>query len=255
MEERYIDDLISVIIPVYNCEKHIGKAIDSILGQTYGNFEIVLVDDCSKDDSAEIIKKYSAAHNNVIYHKQETNQGAAVARNTALELAKGRYVAFLDSDDVWLPEKTEKQMRLMEDKEAKISYTAIEMIDEEDKLIKSKRKVKEKVTYKILLRNTVLATSTVIVDRKFFGDFRMPLRRGGQDYATWLQLLRGGVTAYGINEALVRYRVCENSLSSNKFKSVKQVWQIQTVDEKINKFSAFFNVIGFCFHAFIKHFF
>lgn len=255
MEKNFIDDLISVVMPVYNCEKHIKKAIDSILNQSCGNFEIILVDDGSTDNSATIIEEYLLKYDNIVYHKQEINQGAAVARNTALGIAKGRYIAFLDSDDVWYADKTEKQLHLMKEKNAPICYTAIEMIDEEDKLIKSKRKVKEKVTYKVLLRNTVIATSTVIVDRSILGDFRMPLRRGGQDYATWLQLMRNGAVAYGINEALVGYRICANSLSSNKFKSVKQVWQIQTHDENINKFCAFFNVIGFCFNALKKHFF
>lgn len=251
----YGNNLISVIIPVYNAEKFLEETLNSVYAQTVGSFEIILVDDCSKDCSAEIIARHKERHAEIVYHLQEKNMGAAVARNTALSIAKGRYVAFLDSDDIWQPEKTEKQLRLMEQTGAAFAFTAIEMINENGELIKKKRKIKEKVGYKFLLHNTVIPTSSVIIDRNKTGEFRMPLRRSGQDYATWLQLLRNGTIAYGVNEALVRYRVSSNSLSSNKFKSIKQVWDIQTKDEKINKFSAFFNVIGFGLNALKKYLF
>ena len=255
MERQYVDGLVSVIIPVYNAEKFLSSTLDSIFAQTSKSFEVVLVDDCSKDGSAEIISKYKEEHPEIVYHLQEKNMGAAVARNTALEIAKGRYVAFLDSDDVWYPEKTEKQLNLMKEKDAAFSYAAIEMMDENGELKKSKRKVKETVNYRFLLHNTMIATSSVIVDREKLGDFRMPLRRSGQDYATWLQLLRDGTVAHGINEALVKYRVSSNSLSSNKFKSIKQVWEIQTKDEKIKKIPAAFHVCCFTFNALKKYLF
>lgn len=255
MENKYTDGLLSIIIPVYNAEKYIGTTLNSIYEQTYKNFEIILVDDCSSDNSAGIIKEEMNGHPEIVYHLQEKNMGAAVARNTALSIAKGRYVAFLDSDDIWKPEKTEKQLRLLEEKDGAFSFTAIEMIDDNGEIVKKKRKVKEKVNYKFLLHNTMIPTSSVIIDRNKTGDFTMPLRRSGQDYATWLQLLRDGTIAYGINEALVQYRVGHKSLSSNKFKSIKQVWEIQTRDEHINKFSAFFNVICFGFNALKKYLF
>lgn len=255
MERQYINGRVSVIIPVYNAAKYLEKTLQSIFAQSYADLEVVLVDDCSKDNSAEIIKNYQKEHPEIIYHKQETNMGAAVARNTALEIAQGRYVAFLDSDDIWKPDKIERQLELMRKKEAAFCYTAIEMINEQDALIKGKRKVREKVDYKFLLHNTMIPTSSVVIDRSKLGDFRMPLRRSGQDYATWLQLLRDGTVAHGINEALVQYRVGGKSLSSNKFKSIKQVWEIQTKDEGINKFSAFFHVILFALNALKKYLF
>ena len=142
----------------------------------------------------------------------------------------------------------------MTEKNSPFSYAAIEMIDEEEKIIKGKRKLKATCDYNYLLHNTIIATSSVVIDRNELGDFRMPLRRGGQDYATWLSLLRDGTVAYGINETLVRYRVGKNSLSSNKLKSIKQVWQIQTQDEHINKFFAAFHVGCFAFNAAKKYF-
>lgn len=253
MEREYQQELVSVITPVYNAERFIGEQIESVLAQTYSPIELVLVDDCSKDGSAEIIKEYCKRYPNIVYHLQEKNMGAGAARNKALELAKGRYVAFLDSDDVWYPDKITQQMALMQETGAQVSYTAIEMIDENGKLIKPKRNIKETCDYNYLLHNTILATSAVMVDREKAGDFRLHLRRGGQDYATWLKLLRGGTVARGINQALVKYRVLSNSLSSNKFKSIKQVWEIQTQDEKISKPIAAFHVICFAFNALKKY--
>lgn len=255
MERQYVEGRVSVITPVYNVEKYIDKTLESIFAQTYKDIEIVLVDDCSKDNSAQIIARYKEKHPEIIYFLQPKNMGAGAARNKALELASGQYVAFLDSDDLWLPKKAEKQIKLMKEKKSPFSYAAIEMMDEEGKTIKGKRNLKETCDYKYLLHNTIIATSSVIVDRSMLGDFRMPLRRGGQDYATWLSLLRNGAVACGINETLVRYRVGSNSLSSNKFKSIKQVWEIQTQDEHINKIAAAFHVGCFGFNAAKKYIF
>lgn len=254
MERTYTQGLVSVIMPIYNAEKYLPETLNSIFDQDYENIEIVLVDDCSRDDSAKIISEYQKSHPEIIYYLQEKNMGAGAARNKALELARGQYAAFLDSDDIWLPQKISKQIQLMQETKSPFSYAAIEMMDENGQTIKDKRNIKETCDYRYLLHNTIIATSSVVVDRTVLGDFRMPLRRGGQDYATWLMLLRGGAVAHGINEVLVRYRVASGSLSSNKFKSIKQVWQIQTQDERINKFSAAFHVLCFAFNAFKKYF-
>lgn len=251
--EDYVKGLVSVITPVYNAEKAIEKTLESVFAQTYKSIEIILVDDCSKDNSAAIIKKYQETHPEIVYYLQPKNMGAGAARNKALELAKGQYAAFLDSDDVWMPDKISRQIELMNVKNSPFSYTAIEMMNEKGETIKSKRSIKESCDYKYLLHNTIIATSSVLIDRTVLGDFRMPLRRGGQDYATWLMLLRSGAVAQGINEVLVRYRVASSSLSSNKFKSIKQVWEIQTQDEQINKVSAAFHVICFGFNALKKY--
>lgn len=254
MRKEFVDGLVSVIMPVYNAEKYLKGALDSVLSQAYRDVEIVLVDDCSQDNSAEIILEMQRSHPEIVYHLQDQNRGAGAARNKALELANGRYVAFLDSDDLWLPDKIQRQIDLMQKMDSPFSYTAIEMMDENDNTIKEKRSIKEICDYKYLLHNTIIATSSVVIDRTVLGDFRMPLRRGGQDYATWLMLLRNGVVACGINEVLVRYRVTSGSLSSNKFKSIQQVWEIQTQDEKIGKLRAAYHVICFGFNAFKKYF-
>ena len=254
MKDLYKNKIVSVIIPVYNSGNYIAETIESVLNQTYKDIEIVIVDDCSKDNSREVIESYLKKNKNMVYHIQEKNAGAAVARNMALGLARGRYIAFLDSDDLWYPQKIEKQLDLMKEKNAAICYTAIEMINEKGNLIKGKRNIKDRIDYKFLLKNTMIATSTVIVDRKKIGNFQMPLIRSGQDYATWLQLMRNGINAYGINKVFVKYRVGSNSLSSKKYKSIIQVWNIQIKYERINPILATFNTIYFILNAFKKYF-
>lgn len=249
----YIKGLVSVITPVYNAEKYLDRTLGSIFDQTYKSIEIVLVDDQSKDNSASIIKQYQKTHPEIVYYLQPENKGAGYARNKALELAKGQYVAFLDSDDLWKPDKTKKQIELLNSKNGAFCFTAIEMIDGDGKIIKPKRKVQREIDYRFLLSNTMIPTSSVMVDRCKLGDFRMHIRRGGQDYATWLKLLRDGSIAYGIDEALVGYRIDGKSLSSNKMKSIAQIWEIQTQDEGINRIEAFLHIVKWCINSAKKY--
>jgi teichuronic acid biosynthesis glycosyltransferase TuaG len=255
MEKQFNKGMVSVIMPVYNAKKYINTSLASVFAQTYENLEIVLVDDCSTDGSGDIIAKLSKDHPEIVYSVQEENMGAGHARNKALSLARGQYVAFLDSDDEWMPDKIRRQVNLMREKKAPLSYTAIEMIDKDGHIVKRKRSIKETCDYTYLLHNTIIATSSVVVDRMAVGNFEMHLRRGGQDYATWLKLLRDGIVAYGINESLVRYRVMEGSLSSNKFNSIRQVWEIQTQNEKICLPVAAIHTICFAFNALKKYLF
>lgn len=245
-------DLVSIIMPLYNGKVFLKKTLDSIVNQDYKTIELIIVDDCSSDNPIEVIEQYK---NQILitYVKLETNSGAAVARNIALKMALGEYVAFLDSDDIWYPNKLKKQIEIMKKNNQSFCFTAIEMIDEEDKVIKNKRPIREKVDYKFLLKNTMIATSSVVIDISKVGEFTMPLLRSGQDYATWLMILRNGIVAYGINEVLVSYRKRSQSLSSQKFKNFKKVWNIQTNYEKINPFSAAFNTICYAVNAWRKH--
>lgn len=252
---EYNNNVISVIIPAYNAEKYIGQTLESVLAQNCDELEILVIDDCSKDGTLEIVKKYSEQYPQIKVIELTVNSGVAVARNTAIERATGRYIAFMDSDDLWERNKISAQIKLMQDKDATMSFTAIDMIDDGGNCVKGKRKIKTVVDYKVLLHNTVIPTSSVVIDREKSGDFRMPLLRSGQDYATWLMLLRNGVKAYGIDEALVHYRVGHKSLSSNKLKSIKQVYTIQTQQEKICKISAAYNTVCFAFNALKKYLF
>ena len=251
---EYDNNLVSIITPVYNAEKFISKTIQSVINQTYKNWELILIDDCAKDDSANIIAGFTANDNRIKYYKLGQNSGAAVARNTGIQKALGRYLAFLDSDDLWLADKLEKQMDMMIKGSYSFVFSAIKIIDENGAIIKDVISVPQRVSYNMLLKRTVIATSSVLLDRCKIGNFTMPLRRSGQDYATWLMILRKISYAIGINDGLVLYRKSTTSLSSNKFKSIKQVYSIQTEDEQLNPLCASFNTFCFCLYAFKKHF-
>ena len=170
--------------PVYKAARYIEETIRSVQAQTYKDWELLLIDDCSPDNSGEIIERLAQADARIRYHRLEQNSGAAVARNTAIGMARGEYLAFLDSDDLWEPEKLSRQTRFMQEKGCAFSYTRIRMTDAEGNTLKDDIHVPEKISYQGLLRQTVIATSTVMLNRTKLPDFRMPLRRGGQDYAT-----------------------------------------------------------------------
>lgn len=247
--------LVSIIIPVYNKEKYIADSINSVLAQTYPDWELILVDDCSTDRSPEIIRNYMKTDERVRYTRLEQNSGAAVARNKALEIARGRYVAFIDADDIWLPQKLEKQIDFLTRIGQGFCYTAIEMIDDDGNPLKGKRPVKDVVNYRYLLTNTVIACSSVLIDRNITGDFRMPEVRKGQDFATWLSLLKKGLNAYGINEVLVRYRVAKDSISSNKLGALKRTWNIYRNVHGLGFFRSAWCFSLYTFHAVKKYFF
>lgn len=250
------DKLVSVIIPVYNAEKYLRYTLDSVIEQDYPYKEIIIVDDCSTDRSYEVVKEFQMKFTDITYLRLEENSGVAIARNKAIELASGRFIAFIDSDDIWESMKLSKQLGLFElYNGTPFTYTAISYIDEEGKQIKGKRNVKERVSYKYLLKNTMIATSSVIIDREVVNQIKMPNRRSAEDYSLWLSLLKQYGDAYGLDEALTRYRKSSDSLSSNRIGEVKYFYSVQTVDCNVNKVQAFINTICYLFNAVKKHFF
>ena len=247
--------LVSVIVPVYNAEKYISQTLDSIIEQDYSEKEIIIVDDCSTDNSSQIIKEYMKVNPCITYHKLDKNSGVAVARNTAIEIAKGRFIAFLDSDDIWEQGKLSKQIPLFyTNKGCPFTYTALSYIDENGMQIKGKRKLKESVSYQYLLRNTVIATSTVIIDREVVRDVVFPNRKSAEDYSLWLSMLKEYGDAVGINEAFTRYRKTQNSISANRSGEVKYFYAVQTEDMHISQFSACINTICYIWNAVKKHY-
>ena len=244
---------VSIIVPVYNAGRFLEQTLQSVLLQDFTDWELLLVNDCSTDDSTEIIRRHED-DKRIRLINLDKNGGAAVARNRGINLAKGRYIAFLDSDDIWKSDNLSKQVAFMEKGNYVFSFSKIRMTDEEGKPVSSIREIPERVDYKYLLRKTVIATSSVMLDRQAIGNFSMPLRRSGQDYATWLMLLRKVPYAYCLQEPLVDYRVVNNSLSSNKLASLKQVYDIQTNDEHIPCWQAAYNTCCFAIYAFKKHF-
>jgi len=224
---------VSVITPVYNAEEFLKETIDSVLNQTYTSFEYLLIDDCSTDNSAAIIKEFSKRDSRVKYIKLEENSGAAVARNMGLENAKGHVIAFIDSDDKWYPEKLEKQLGFMEENNRAFTYTKYERISEDEGEVFGAPDFPKRLDYSGLLKNTAIACSTVVINRQVIGDFRMPLVRKGQDTATWLKILREHDYAYLVDEVLNQYRAREGSLSSNKLDALKRTWNTYRNIEKL----------------------
>lgn len=250
----FVDDFVSVIIPMYNAEKYIKRAIDSVLRQTYHNYEILVIDDCSKDQSARIVKELAQKDSRVKYYRQDKNSGAAEARNRGITEARGRYIAFLDSDDIWVKEKLKKQMVQIKKNGASFVFTAYDRINSRGEKRKGKVKIKKCVTYQDLLTKTIITTSTVMFDREKLGNKTMPLRRTGQDYAFWMKLLRQ-TNAYGIDQVLVHLTRRGGSLSKNKLQNLRDLWEVQVFQEKIPKTKVVIHLIGYCCYVFKKRFF
>ena len=239
--------LVSIVTPVYNSEKFISETIESIQSQTYRNWELLLIDDCSKDNSYEIIKNYMQNDDRIKYIKLEKNSGAAVSRNTGIKNAKGRFIAFIDSDDLWEAKKLEIQVKYMLENKLGFSFTSYRYIKEDGTRTNKIAKAPNKINYNGLLKNTIIGCSTVLIDRNIIGDFTMPLVRRGQDTATWLQLLKKEKYAYGISEALVNYRLVGNSISSNKITALKRTW---TTYRNVEKLGLLKSSYVFCFYVF-----
>lgn len=241
------EPLVSIITPVYNAERFLEDTIKSVEKQSYKNWELILVDDCSKDSSSEIIEKFRSYDDRIKYIKLEKNSGAAVSRNTGIKNANGRFIAFVDSDDLWEETKLEKQIEYMLKENIGFSFTSYRYMRENGEKTNKVAKAPSKIDYEGLLKNTIIGCSTVVLDRKIIGDFEMPLVKRGQDTATWLKILRTEKYAYGIEEALVNYRIVGNSLSSNKIKALKRTWNTYRNVEELGLFKSMY---VFCFYVF-----
>lgn len=241
--------LVSVITPSYNVEKFIEATIQSVQNQTVTDWEMIIVDDDSTDNTRKILQKHAALDPRIKIVLLEENSGAAVARNTALKLAKGNYIAFLDSDDFWKPHKLEKQLAWMQQHNYAFTYSAYDLMDEEGKLLNKVIDVPEQIDYKGLLKNTIIGCLTVIVDRKQVGDMQMPNIRTRQDLAMWLSILKSGHIAYGMKEPLATYRLVEGSISSNKLQTAKRNWHVYRKIEKLSLPYASWCFLNYAFYA------
>ena len=247
-------DLVSIITPVYKCDKYIAEAIKSVQAQTYPNWELLLVDDCTPDSSPEIIREFAKDDPRIRYFRLQENSGAAVARNKALDEAKGRFITYLDADDVWLPEKIERQVAFMNENHIQFSCCDYEKIEADGTPLNKVIHMPKTITYDQLLRNTIIQIVGVIidldlVDRKLVV---MPNVRRGQDTATWLQMLKNGVRFYGQNEVLAQYRRAPASLSANKFRAMQRTWKLFREVEKLPLLKSLWCMVGWAYHASLK---
>jgi glycosyltransferase involved in cell wall biosynthesis len=240
--------LTSIITPTYNSIKYIQSTYESILNQTYTNWEWLITDDCSSDGTYELLYLLAEKDSRIKIFKNKVNSGAAVTRNNSISHATGEYIAFLDSDDVWLPNKLEEQLRFMGNK-ISFSFTAYELINEDGNKLNLAVDLFQQgdFTYQDMLKKkATLGCSTVIIRRKEFSDITMPLLRTGQDYALWLKLLKQGKNAHVFNKILTSYRILPDSISRNKFKKAKRQWQIY---RDVEKLSFDKSIVCFCFYA------
>lgn len=246
-----MEDLISIITPTYNCGKFIAETIESVLKQSYHNWEMIIVDDCSTDDTKDIVNKYAKKDERIKYYLLESNSGAAVARTKAMELAVGKYMAFLDSDDIWVEDKLERQVFFMKNNNYNFTCTAYEQIDEKGSSLNKVIKTKTKTNYNGVLLSCPVGNSTVMYNVQKLGKFVVPNIRKRNDDALWLQILKKEKYIYGMQDVLMKYRIRNNSISSNKITLIKYHWKLYREIEKLSVVRSIFHI---CCWGFLKIF-
>lgn len=218
--------LVSIIMPAYNAEKYITEAIESVQNQTYANWELLVLDDGSSDNTPSIILKKCEEDKRIQFYQNAVNMGVAKTRNKGVELSRGEWIAFLDSDDKWDDQKLEKQMKAVEEHcDAALFFTASSFMSENGHPLSYILQVPEKVFYKDLLKQNVISCSSVLVKKDCLKAYPMPdMKLIHEDFAVWLQILKEGNYAVGINEPLLTYRLSANSKSGNKLKAARMNW-------------------------------
>ena len=244
--------LVSVITPCYNSAPFIAETVASVQAQTTSSWEMLLADDCSTDRTREIIAEIAAQDPRVVLIARQANGGPAAARNSALAQARGRYIAFLDHDDLWLPDKLTRQLAFMAETDCAFSYTAFRRISENGERVGGLIEAPPAMTYAGLLKNTAIANLTTLVDQTKTGPIRVP-EMPYDDYVLWLSLLKRGLTARGLNEDLARFRVVEGSSSSRKHYAMAWVWRIYRDVEKLSLPHALWCLANYVIRAAVKH--
>lgn len=219
-------NLISIITPNFNCERFIAQTIESVIMQTYSNWEMIIVDDCSTDKSYEIALEYAKKDERIKVIRNESNSGAAISRNNALNMAGGEYIAFLDSDDLWEENKLEKQISFMQKYNCDFCFCRYDLIDEENSPLGKTARVLEKLSYYKLLHHDFIGCLTAIYRRDFAGDIRSFNIKNNNDYGLFLQVVKRAKNAMGMKEVLAHYRIRESGISRKKFKKVKPYFEL-----------------------------
>ena len=208
--------LVSVLMPYYKKKPFIESSIQSILNQTYQNFEIIVIDDELSNESSEVLKKISTLDKRIIITKNKKNQGAGETRNFGIKIASGEYIAFCDCDDLWKKTKLDQQIKFMKNLEIDFCFTAYEVIDDKESKI-GFREAQNKLNFNYLIKSCDIGLSTVILKKKLFSNsnYRFANLKTKEDYVLWLKLAKDGILLNGLNENLVSWRKSKNSLSSS----------------------------------------
>jgi glycosyltransferase involved in cell wall biosynthesis len=237
-------------MPAYNSEEYITLAIESVVNQTHSDWELIIVDDFSKDRTASIIGGYARKDPRIVFLQQQQNQGVAATRNRALEVAQGEYIAFLDSDDYWRSNKLERQLAFMAEKGALICCSNYARIDEKGNVLGVVEPPRS-IHYKDLLKSNFIGNLTGIYKAKELGKVFFK-SIGHEDYVAWLTVLKSGNPAYCIPEVLAFYRVYDQSTSSNKFKTINWQWKIYREEEQLNFCHSLYLMFFYMFYALRK---
>ena len=246
-----VKGLVSIVVPVYNAGKWIEDTILSVKSQTYKEWELILVDDLSTDDSVKVMELYSGPDIKVL--KSTKNHGAAYARNLGISEAAGQYICFIDADDLWSPDKLEKQLAFMKEKDAAFSFTGYEFADASGIGVQKIVRVPQTITYRKALKNTTIFTSTVMFDMEKLDkkDINMP-EVPSEDTATWWKVLKKVGVAYGLDEQLTLYRRGTGTLSSNKMTAVQRIWNLYRNVEGLNVFYSAYCFVFWAFRAALR---
>lgn len=236
--------LISIVMPMYNSETFVSKAIDSILEQTYTNWELIIVDDGSHDHSVEVVMSYVEKNHRIQLLKNKKNSGIAITRNKAIQSTKGKYIAFLDSDDRWYPKKLEYQVTIMENKQVDFSCTSYDIVNEQGKIMGERFFEEASRGFSDLLKTNFIGCLTVMIKREVLINYPMPNVKH-EDYATWLNILKNNFSIFVIPEKLSIYTNRESSVSSNKFNTINWVWIIYRNELGFSKIKSVFFLIRF----------
>jgi len=242
--------LVSVITPVHNSYELVEETIKSVLNQTFTDWELILIDDKSSDNGLDILAKYVKQDSRIRLLKNSENKGAAITRNRGIEAAKGRFIAFLDSDDIWAPEKLETQLQFMTENNYPFTFTAYRKL-KTNKIV-GIQEVPEKVTHRDLLKTCSIGCLTAIYDTLQVGKVYMPNISRRQDFALWLKLLKMVPYAYGLNIPLATYRIRTDSISGNKLKAAQYQWRVYREFEQLNFVQASYYFIHYAFFGVLK---
>jgi teichuronic acid biosynthesis glycosyltransferase TuaG len=246
--------LVSIITPMYNGQRFVGQTIESVLNQTYSNWEMLIVDDGSSDGGPEIVKKYAAADPRIQLFSQ-ANGGSAAARNNGIRRAKGQYIALLDADDTWNKDFLDKQIKLMNTKKAYLVYSSHTRIDEHSKEILEPYIVPEKIGYKDLLKNCYISCLTGLYDTSKFGKVYLSedMKSLRDDYVYWLEIMKKVKVAYGNTEVLANYRMLQTSVSRNKKNVIIPQFKVLYEVEKLGLFRSIYYLSNWAVISYFKY--
>lgn len=248
-----MEDIVSIITPVYNAEKFIQDTITSVQNQSYQHWEHLLVDDCSSDNSQNIIEELARKDPRIKYFKLDKNGGPAVARNKAIELAEGRYLAFLDADDLWFEFHLKASLDVMKINNHAFVFASYKRSNENLEFVYSDFVVPENVSYTDILKSNSISCLTAVVDTHVLGKKYMPLIRKRQDMGLWLKYLKEVKYAYGIQKPHAIYRIRENSLSRNKYRLIKYQWEFYRKVERLSVFSSLYYLVLWTYFGYKKY--